>query len=70
LVQACFGVARTSKIKVENHDQPDMSIPTKAKFLPQIPKITPNFYDIWPWRCMKADYPSLVVSLTIWMDAL
>ncbi|MFT4941089.1 MAG: acyl-CoA thioesterase [Paraglaciecola sp.] len=43
LVQACFGIARTSKIRVENHDRHDMSIPTKAKFLPQIPKVTPKF---------------------------
>jgi acyl-CoA thioesterase II len=43
LVQACFGVARASKIKVENHDRHEMPPPAKAKFLPQIPKITPKF---------------------------
>lgn len=43
LVQACFGVARKSKVKVENHDKHDMSLPKKAKFLPQIPMVTPKF---------------------------
>lgn len=43
LVQASFGVARQSKIVVENNDQHGMQLPQKAKFLPQIPKITPKF---------------------------
>lgn len=43
MVQACFGVARCSKIRVENLDRHDMPRPTKANFLPQIPKITPKF---------------------------
>ncbi|MFT6897320.1 MAG: acyl-CoA thioesterase, partial [Paraglaciecola sp.] len=43
MVQACFGVARTSKINVANMDRHDMTPPTKADFLPQIPKITPKF---------------------------
>jgi acyl-CoA thioesterase II len=43
LVQACFGVARQSKIKVENLDTHQMSLPKKAKFFPQIPKVTPKF---------------------------
>jgi acyl-CoA thioesterase len=43
LVQACFGVARTSKIMVENMDRHDMTLPKKANFMPQIPKLTPKF---------------------------
>lgn len=41
--QACFGVARESNILVENHDEHKMSVPQKAKFIPQIPKVTPKF---------------------------
>ncbi|MFT4994354.1 MAG: acyl-CoA thioesterase, partial [Paraglaciecola sp.] len=43
LVQACFGVARQSKIHVKNYDKHAMLLPKKATFLPQIPKITPKF---------------------------
>ncbi len=42
-VQACFGVARKSGIKVENNERHEMKIPTKGKFIPQIPKVTPKF---------------------------
>ena len=41
--QACFGVARQSGIQVENTDTHDMPQPNKAKFIPQIPKVTPKF---------------------------
>ncbi len=41
--QACFGLARSSKIKVENTQQHAMPAPNKAKFIPQIPKVTPKF---------------------------
>ena len=43
LCQVCFGVARTSKVAVENHDSHNMAQPKKAKFIPQIPKVTPKF---------------------------
>ncbi|MBT0587253.1 acyl-CoA thioesterase [Alteromonas oceanisediminis] len=43
IAQVCFGVARTSAVKVENTDTHGMPQPTKAKFIPQIPKITPRF---------------------------
>ncbi|GAA0857272.1 thioesterase family protein [Aliiglaciecola litoralis] len=43
LCQSCFGVGRESKIVVENDDNHQMTIPKKAKFIPQIPKITPKF---------------------------
>lgn len=41
--QACFGVGRTSKIRVENHEVHAMAPPRKAQFIPQIPKVTPKF---------------------------
>jgi acyl-CoA thioesterase II len=43
LCQACFGVARESKIEVKNTDKHTMPFPQKANFLPQIPKVTPKF---------------------------
>lgn len=43
LCQVCFGVGRSSKIKVDNQHQHGMKLPEKAKFIPQIPKITPKF---------------------------
>ena len=43
LCQVCFGVGRKSKVAVENTDTHDMALPNKAKFIPQIPKITPKF---------------------------
>ncbi|MDF2177703.1 thioesterase family protein [Aliiglaciecola sp. CAU 1673] len=41
--QACFGVDRESKIRIENHDKHQMAPPKKAAFIPQIPKVTPKF---------------------------
>lgn len=41
--QACFGVARSSKVQVENHQVHAMPAPKKAQFIPQIPKVTPKF---------------------------
>lgn len=43
LCQAVFGYARQSVVIVENHDKHTMQLPSKAKFIPQIPKITPKF---------------------------
>ena len=43
-VQACFGVGRKSKIHVDKLPEHNMAIPKKAKFIPQIPKVTPNFF--------------------------
>lgn len=43
LCQVCFGVARQSKISVLNSETHPMAIPKKAKFIPQIPKVTPKF---------------------------
>ncbi|TDF41626.1 thioesterase family protein [Alteromonadaceae bacterium M269] len=40
---ACFGADRESKISVPNTDNHQMVLPKKAKFLPQIPKVTPKF---------------------------
>ncbi len=41
--QVCFGDKRTSKISVENTERHGLDLPTKAKFIPQIPKVTPKF---------------------------
>lgn len=43
IAQCCFGVDRTSKIRVENDLSHGMELPAKPKFIPQIPKITPKF---------------------------
>lgn len=43
VAQACFGVGRLSKISVENTDKHSLESPKKAKFIPQIPKVTPRF---------------------------
>ncbi|MCC2615853.1 thioesterase family protein [Aestuariibacter halophilus] len=43
LMQVCFGVSRDSKVQVKNTDRHGMTIPTKPKFIPQIPKVTPKF---------------------------
>ncbi|WP_100641687.1 acyl-CoA thioesterase [Alteromonas facilis] len=40
---ACFGVGRDSKIVVNKALQHELSPPLKAKFIPQIPKVTPKF---------------------------
>lgn len=43
LCQACFGVPRKSKISILSESKHQMKLPKKAKFIPQIPKITPKF---------------------------
>ena len=42
-VQACFGIARKSGIQVKNQDIHNMPLPSKGKYIPQIPKVTPKF---------------------------
>lgn len=49
LVQACFGVSRESKLTSLATDKHNMTIPSKGRFIPKIPKIVPNFiqhYDL------------------------
>lgn len=41
--QFCFAIGRPSKIVVENFEQHELPLPEKAKFIPQIPKVTPKF---------------------------
>lgn len=43
MCQASFGISRESKIAVANTDTHEMALPKKAKFIPQIPKVTPKF---------------------------
>lgn len=43
-VQACFGVSRDSKITINKLPSHSMKLPKKAKFIPQIPKVTPKFF--------------------------
>jgi acyl-CoA thioesterase len=44
LVQFCFAKARQSKTAVKNNDQHNMATPKKAKFIPNIPKVTPKYF--------------------------
>lgn len=43
MAQACFGIKRESKIRITEQFSHDMNAPQKAKFIPQIPKVTPKF---------------------------
>ena len=43
-VQASFGSARESKVRVENTQKHDMPAPKKATFIPRFPKVTPKFF--------------------------
>ncbi|MBD1391024.1 thioesterase family protein [Neiella sp. HB171785] len=43
MCQAAFGVARPSKIAVQDRRKHNMMAPAKANFIPQIPKVTPKF---------------------------
>lgn len=43
LSQFCFAQGRKSKVAVENNEKHAMTTPSKAKFIPQIPKVTPKF---------------------------
>jgi acyl-CoA thioesterase II len=43
LSQLCFGAARPSKVEVINTDKHNLSLPTKAKYFPPIPKLVPSF---------------------------
>lgn len=41
--QVCFGVKRDSKLDSRAPDAHQMTVPKKGKFIPQIPKIVPEF---------------------------
>lgn len=43
VAQFCFGEDRVSKIEVPSVEEHGLSLPNKAKFIPQIPKVTPRF---------------------------
>jgi len=43
VAQFCFGEDRNSKVEVVNTESHNLSLPNKAKFIPQIPKVTPRF---------------------------
>ena len=55
--QVCFGVSRESKVKVMNRDSHSMEIPNKAKFIPQIPKVTPKFLRYFDLSIDKGGLP-------------
>ena len=57
LCQVCFGIAKQSKVKVVNQDKHDMPLPQKAKFLPQIPKVTPKFLRYFDLAIDKGKLP-------------
>ncbi len=44
VAQCCFGENRASKISVKNAELHDLPTPTNAKFIPQIPKVTPKYF--------------------------
>jgi len=41
--QACFGIDRSSKVTVKKQINHELTVPKKANFIPQIPKVTPKF---------------------------
>jgi len=43
LSQFCFAQGRKSKVVVNNTEKHNLVTPTKSKYIPQIPKITPSF---------------------------
>jgi len=43
LSQLCFAASRSSKIKVEKAERHNLALPIKGQFIPQIPKLVPNF---------------------------
>lgn len=70
IAQACFGVGRKSKIKVLNNDVHGMEVPKKAKFIPQIPKVTPKFLRHFELAVNKGSLPfagSDIAEIHGWM---
>lgn len=57
--QFCFGLDRRSKIMVENKDQHELPPPSKANFIPQIPKVTPKFLKHFDLSIVKGGVPFL-----------
>lgn len=41
--QLCFAAGRPSNIEVVNLERHNLTLPSKAKFIPKIPKLVPNF---------------------------
>lgn len=56
MVQVCFGVSRDSKLKQTAADSHDMTVPKKAKFIPKIPKVVPNFIQHFDLSLDKGDF--------------
>ena len=54
---ACFGTARQSKITVNNNLQHCMPPPKNASFLPQIPKVTPQYLAQFHLAKTKGSWP-------------
>lgn len=57
--QLCFAAGRPSKIKVNNVEKHNLTLPTKAKFIPQIPKMTPNFLKHFDLSFVEGGVPFL-----------
>ncbi|MBU3022673.1 acyl-CoA thioesterase II [Aestuariibacter sp. A3R04] len=55
--QACFGMARKSKVRVDNTDTHGMQWPLKAKYIPQIPKVTPKFFQHFDLSIAEGSLP-------------
>ena len=54
--QVCFGVKRASKLDSKAPDSHQMSVPKKGKFLPQIPKIVPEFIQHYDMALDKGSF--------------
>jgi acyl-CoA thioesterase II len=59
LSQFCFAKGRESKISVPNTEKHNMSEPTKAKYIPQIPKVTPRFLKHFDISIIEGGLPFL-----------
>jgi len=57
LMQACFGVARQSKVRVDNNDMHNLSVPIKAKQLSQTSKTAPKFLQHFDLVTQQGDVP-------------
>ncbi len=56
MAQVCFGVSRESKLDYKAGDRHDMPLPKKAKFIPKIPKVVPNFIQHFDLALEKGDF--------------
>jgi len=56
MLQICFGVSRESKLHKQAVDEHAMPLPKKARYIPQIPKIVPNFIQHFDLSLEKGNF--------------